>query len=134
MALNRGKKATLINVRGTEQNDDPFYRYKMEEVMICNQGAKIAFSNINSICTALHRTPAEILKFLKKYFGSQFEYKNEMAFTTKKDLTQELLQTAIYAFIQTDVLCGQCGNPETEYVTEKKQTYRMCKACSFKNV
>jgi translation initiation factor 2 beta subunit (eIF-2beta)/eIF-5 len=132
MALNRGKKAALINVRGIESNDDPHYRYKMEEAMICNQGAKIAFSNINSICESLHRTPAEMLKFLKKYFGSQFEYKNEMAFTTKKDLTQGLLQTAIYAFIQADVLCQQCANPETEYVTEKKHTYRICKACSFK--
>lgn len=132
MALNKGKKAVLINVRGTEQNNDPFYRYKMEEAMICNQGSKIAFSNINNICNALHRTPTEMLKFLKKYFGSQFEYKNEMAFTTKKDLTQELLQTAIYAFIQIDVLCEQCNNPETEYVKDKKNIYRVCKACSFK--
>ena len=133
MASNRGKKAALINVQGTEQNNDPFYRYKMEEVLLCNQGAEIVFLNINSICTTLHRDPQELLKFLKKYFGSQIKYKNEMAYTTKKDLTQEMLQNAIYTYIQNNVLCEQCHNPETEYVTEKKKIYRVCKACSFKS-
>jgi translation initiation factor 2 beta subunit (eIF-2beta)/eIF-5 len=132
MASNRGKKVKLINIRGKEENNDPFYRYKMEEVIICNQGAENVFQNINNICLALHRDYQELLKFLRKHFGSQFKYKNDMAYTTKNDLTQELLQSAIYVYIQDNVLCEQCGNPETEYVEEKKKTYRACKACSFK--
>ena len=69
---------TLINVRGNTENDDPFYRYKMNDVDIIKQGAKYAFTNINEIAVAINRDPKTIVSFLKKHFGSQFEYKNNI--------------------------------------------------------
>lgn len=125
-------KIKTINVSGIELNTDPNYRYKMESVDIRNLGAKIAWTNATSISGSLNRDVPEISKFLKKHFGCQFECKNDMLLTTKKDLTQDTLQNAVYTFIQNNVLCNQCNNPETEYIQDKKKVYTICKACSFK--
>ena len=123
-------KAKQINIRGVQDIVDPTYRYKMEEVILVNQGAKIAFMNIDSICKSLAREVQELMKFLKKYFGSSFDYKNNVATTYKNDLTKISLQTAIYKFIEDNILCKKCKNPETVLVQNKKKINMVCKACS----
>ena len=129
-------KSKIINVRGTSEITDPFYRYKMESVNIIDQGIKIVFTNIDSICTSINRTPQQLVSFLKKYYGTSFEYKNNVAWTTKKDLTKNSLQDAIYQFIEQFVLCknSNCRNPETVITKTKKETYFVCGACSNKSI
>lgn len=122
---------SMINIRGNTENSDPFYRYKMESVVVSNQGVKIAFTNIDSICLSLKRERNDIVKFLRKYFGSAFEYKNNCLLTTKKDMSRDDLQNAIYKYIEENVLCKKCRNPETEVIKEKKKDIQRCKACSY---
>jgi translation initiation factor 2 beta subunit (eIF-2beta)/eIF-5 len=121
----------MINIRGSTDNPDPFYRYKMESVSLSSQGVKTAFMNIDSICLSLKRDRNDIIKFLRKYFGSAFEYKNNCLLTTKKDMSKDDLQNAIYKYIEENVLCKKCRNPETEVVKEKKKDIKRCKACSY---
>ena len=81
---------SLINIRGKYDIVDDHYRYKMEKINITyqnNKGVTVIFNNIDAIAIALDRTPTEIIKFLKSYFGTSFVYKNNTASTTKKDLT-----------------------------------------------
>lgn len=125
-------KARLINVRGVSENDDPFYRYKMEEVVIVQEGVKFAFLNIDSICGSLNRTPSELVSFLQRHFGAQFQLKNGKVLTSKSDLNRSILQNAIYEFIENNVLCQTCKNPETKKIVEKKKTFLVCEACSAK--
>jgi translation initiation factor 2 beta subunit (eIF-2beta)/eIF-5 len=125
-------KSRLINVRGTLENDDPFFRYKMEEVMIIQEGVKYAFINIEQIAGALSREPKEIVSFLQKHFGAQFQLKGNKVLTSKNDLTKSSLQNAIYEYIENNVLCRTCRNPETKKIIEKKQIYLACEACSAK--
>jgi translation initiation factor 2 beta subunit (eIF-2beta)/eIF-5 len=126
-------KPKLINIRGIVAFDDPFYRYRMEEVVIIKRGAKNAFINIVCISASLERDTSAIISFLKKLYGAQFEFKDGVALTTKNDLTKEMLQSAIYQYIEENVLCRTCKNPETNYVKEKKKILLVCKACSAKS-
>lgn len=121
-----------INIRGLTEINDMFYRYKMDRVDITKQNTKFVFNNIDSICASLAREPQHMISFLKKHFGSSFEYKNNVATTTKKDLTRDELQNAIFKYIEENVLCKRCKNPETEYVLGKKRITMVCKACSHK--
>lgn len=123
-----------INITGLNKINDPFYRYKMESVEISKQGVKFAFVNIDSVCSSISREPNELISFLKKYFGTSFEYKNGIALTAKKDLTKDDLQNAIFKYIEDNVLCKKCKNPETVYVKEKKKILLSCKACSHKEI
>ncbi len=125
-------KAKLINVKGIVENNDPFYRYKMEEVIIVQEGAKFAFTNIEQICTSLNRDPKDLVSFLQKYFGAQFQLKSSKVLTSKNDLTKSVLQNAIFLFIEEDVLCKTCKNPETQKIKEKKKTFLECGACGLK--
>jgi translation initiation factor 2 beta subunit (eIF-2beta)/eIF-5 len=126
-------KPQLINIRGLVELDDPFYRYRMEEVVVIKRGAKNAFMNIISISASLERDVSAIISFLKKLYGAQFEFKDGVALTTKNDLTKEMLQNAIYQYIDENVLCRTCKNPETNYIKEKKKILLVCKACSAKS-
>ncbi len=122
------KKEIMINIDNTI--NDPFYRYKMENVMIINHGVKQAFTNIDSICKSINRNKDDLLKFLKKYFGSAFEYKLGFVLTTKKDMSKDDLQSAIFKYIDENVLCKKCRNPETIITKNKKKTMQVCSACS----
>lgn len=122
----------LINVRGTMEFNDPYYRYKMEKVDLTKQGIKYVFNNVDKISTSLKREPNNLVSFLKKYFGSPFKYKNNVVTTTKKDLTQQILQDAVYRYIESEILCKKCKLPETVIKKEKKKTYICCEACSDK--
>lgn len=126
------KKSQLVNIRGTTPNDDPYYRYKMEQVTLQQQGIKYVFSNIDTICRAIGRDPVQIIKYMRKKFGASFEYKNGEASTTKKDITSQILQDTIYAYIEENVLCKKCKNPETEIINDGKKSYSVCKACAHK--
>lgn len=123
-------KPKLINIRGFKKSNDndPFYRYKMEEVLIMQQQTKIIFTNINNICLDLDRSTKLMVSFLKKYFNSNFMYKDETAQTTKI-ITKQELQKAIYIFIDDYVLCQKCFNPETILTDSKNKTNLTCKAC-----
>lgn len=127
-------KSKLINIRGTTNINDDFYRYKMEEVSITQEGVKFAFNNIDQIATSLRRDPKEIVSFLQKHFGGQFQYKNGKVLTSKADLTKNVLQDAIYIYIENFVLCKTCKLPETQKNIDKKRTIFTCEACSAVNI
>lgn len=128
-------KRKQINVRGinSEISNDPFYRYKMEEVVISQQKNKICFENIDKVCKDLDRNVKLLIGFLKKYFNTSIEYKNNQMFTTKI-ISKNEMQDAIYNFIEKYILCEKCKNPETIYDESKKSTFMICKACSHKRI
>jgi len=127
-------KFNLINIRGVDDITDQFYRYKMEEVIVTQEGVKFAFHNIDKISIALRRDSKDIISFFQKYFGAQFQYKNGKVLTTKNDLSKSKLQEAIYLYIENFVLCKKCKLPETQKITEKKRTFLTCEACSAETV
>lgn len=128
-------KRKMINIRGldSQKDNDPFYRYKMEEVILVQQSTKISFNNIDNICKDLDRDPKMLVAYLKKYFKSNLAYKDN-AVQTAKIISKSEMQNAIYSFIDKYVLCNKCKNPETVFNEEKKKTTLTCKACSFTTI
>lgn len=123
-------KKNLINIKGLNELNDPYYRYKMEEVNTTYQGNKTIFTNIDSVCGSLKRKYEFLTKFLKKKIGTSCEYKNN-SLIIAKNITKNDLQEIIFKFIDEFVLCAKCGNPETLYCEEKKSNYLDCCACGY---
>jgi translation initiation factor 5 len=118
-----------INIRGLKENDDPFYRYKMDSVIVKIQKGLTHVPNIDVICKDLDRDPKTIADFLKKKFGTSVTYKNS-ELIIPKILSQTDLQEAIYEFIDKFVMCVKCNNPETVLSPEKKNSVNLsCKSC-----
>lgn len=119
----------LINIKGLTEQNDPFYRYKMEKVELNKEGSQFVFLNVDKIAVSLNREPNNLISFLKKHFATLFSYKNNVAKTTKTDLTVNLLQDAIFQYVETNVLCKKCKLPETIFKKDKKKNILHCNAC-----
>lgn len=119
-----------INIRGKDDNIDPFYRYKMEKVKIVKEGKNTIFENLKQVSQDLNRDPKDILNFLKKINGISFTYDSKSGKgTTSKALVQTDLQNQIYDYIEIYVLCPKCKNPETLLNDDKK--IKQCNACGY---
>lgn len=49
--------------------NDPFYRYKMPEVVVAHETSRTVIQNLEQIAKAISRNPIHILKFLSMSFG-----------------------------------------------------------------
>ena len=128
---------TTINIRGTDTtiDNDTFYRYKMPKIKIIQEKSNVmVLSNIGDICKALNRDIDDVIKFIKKKINQQLTIKNkgkkdEKIYTITsmdKNLFESKIIEYIYAYIQENVLCKKCNNPET--VVNENNT-KTCKAC-----
>lgn len=104
--------------------DDPFYRYKMEPLCVIQENLHTAIVNFNTVCGEIDR----VAKFMKKHFAASFKYKADMLIT-KKILSQNEIQEALFTFIEKNILCQICNNPETSIIMNKKKKYMSCKSC-----
>jgi translation initiation factor 2 beta subunit (eIF-2beta)/eIF-5 len=93
--------------------------------------------NIDAVAAALGREPARLVKHLGKSLGTNAQYKSGVA-TLRGHLlpaaVQESVQESVQDFVDSDVLCGECQNPETVLEVKKGAERRQCKACGHKTV
>ena len=125
------KQARLVNIPRSEE--DEFYRYKMPELLVKNEGkgngVKTVITNINDVAKALKR-PAP---YLHKVFG----YAHNTPTTIDGDgravingtFNKETLAKDLDAFIDRYVLCQHCQNPETTMIIKGNSGELVCKAC-----
>lgn len=121
-----------INIRGlTDNSGDIFYRYKMEKLICIDQKGKTVVNNIDNIAKAIDRDPKNIANHFKKRLGTAMVYKDSKI-TISKTVTVNELEQLLFEFIEYNVLCPVCKNPETIVTINKKNKQEMtCKACSF---
>lgn len=117
----------MSKVNVPKSNNDPFYRYKREEIKIQNlnnNGGVTKLLNIELICKGLNINPKELLHFYKKKLNVTIIEKD---FIIKKIETINKLEEILEEYIKLNVLCPKCSNPE---FTEKDKK-NICNACGF---
>jgi len=121
--------AKKINING--DLNDVFYRYKMPEVIVRQQGAFYAFLNIDDVCAekgGINRPLTDVQKFLNKNLHTSFTYKNK-SLITSAPITKDIIQNTIFDYINKFILCGKCSSPETIINKIKNKSYNACSAC-----
>lgn len=119
-----------INIRGTKDNsNDPTYRYKMDKLDLKIIKNKTTITNIDKVAKDLDRSPQIIVDYFKKQFGISIMYSKKVAVCSKV-LTVNELEKKLFEFIESNVLCKKCKNPETVIVQNKKKEIMTCKSCS----
>jgi translation initiation factor 5 len=109
-----------MNIRGLQDNLDPFYRYEMAVPNL--EGNRL--TNLSQISKDLGRDPVLIVAFFKAKFNAACTVKGGVMVLPKM-VTKQTLVEALYEFIEVFVLCPQCRLPET--VLEGRNLD--CKAC-----
>jgi translation initiation factor 2 beta subunit (eIF-2beta)/eIF-5 len=122
-----------INV-SREQKNDPFYRYKMSEVIIKAEGGgngkRTVLTNICTVANELKRDVDQILTYLVTVLGCKSIVNKENYHVLYGDFTKGIIQEAIYDYISLYVLCQKCKNPETVYmIGGKNEVCMKCLAC-----
>lgn len=106
---------------------DPFYRYKRERLTVTLGKANTTIlTNLETIARALNRPSTDLITFFRKKTGTSASTKSDGVFL-KGQFTADSLDGLIEEFIEAQVLCGTCGNPETDINGSTKT--RTCRAC-----
>jgi len=124
--------------RGVE---DAFYRYKMPKLLAKvegnGNGIKTVIPNMKEIGKALGRSPEYPTKFFGFELGSQTIMDEKTSrYIVNGSHEQKKLADLLDVYIKKFILCGSCGNPETEMILKnskkglkEKDLYLSCKAC-----
>ncbi len=117
---------TSVNI--PRQTIDPNYRYTMPRMRIKSEGrgngTKTRLENITEIAKALERPPIYIMKYFS--FGLGTLIKDDLI---NGDHSGADLAEILDSFIDGYVLCGTCGNPETEIKVGWDNVGLLCRAC-----
>jgi translation initiation factor 2 beta subunit (eIF-2beta)/eIF-5 len=106
---------------------DPFYRYTRQRLSVTPGKANTTIlTNLDAIAHAINRPTPDLVAFLRKKTGTSATIKPE-GVLVKGQPTANELDAVIEEFIETQVLCGTCGNPETDPTSSTKT--RKCRAC-----
>lgn len=128
-----------LNIDGSE---DPFYRYKMRQLLVQVVGKgkmiKTMFVNIDDVARDLKVPPSYLIAFFGYHFSTSHKYEptkptRERAFVTGNRTLNELSATMI-KFIRDLVLCPTCGLPETKICKGIEINCRSCGQTTIPNL
>ena len=110
----------MVNVN--RKVTDQFYRYKMPKVIAKvegkGNGIKTVIVNMVDVAKALTRPPAYPTKFFGCELGAQTQIDNKNdRYIVNGSHSSEKLQELLDSFIEKFVLCEECDNPETKFVS-----------------
>ncbi|OQS54389.1 C37C3.2 [Ecytonucleospora hepatopenaei] len=120
----------MININS--KISDPFYRYKMHEVLCEPEKQHTLIVNLEEIGRDLKRDPANILRFLGLTLGCSTkiaEHNKMPKYLLPGTYDESKLQSTIFEFIDLFVLCNACGNPETFFLVSDGVLMRQCNSC-----
>ena len=123
---------TQININ--RKITDPFYRYKMPQMILKiegnGNGIKTVISNLSDVSKSLGTNPEYLIKFFGSELGSQpIIYKDEDKYILKGVHSLSALDPILDIYIKKLILCLVCQNPETILYVRNKHIYSICKAC-----
>lgn len=104
--------------------DDPFYRYKMDKIIINVKNKKTILTNLSSISQTLKIDPKILFRYITSKLATFGQEKNN-SFIISGVFDCDKIQNLIYDFIDIHILCKKCKFPEV--------SNSICKACGFNN-
>jgi translation initiation factor 5 len=110
--------------------NDPSYRYKRDTIKVeiqNNNGGMTKLINIEAISTQIGTDVDILLKFIKKSLNVNIIKKDSICI--RKIETQQNIENILEEYIEKEILCKKCNNPEFTLIKDKKNTTKTCKAC-----
>ena len=123
--LERGKKLLPETVTASE-------RFTVPKVTGHLEGNKTVISNFFQICNTLGRTPEHLLKYISRETAAKGELKRQLlVFNTK--IPSSKINEKIETYVDSFVLCKECGKPDTKLYKEGVITFMKCQACGARH-
>ncbi|MFC7166983.1 translation initiation factor IF-2 subunit beta [Halospeciosus flavus] len=91
-------------------------------------GAFTRFTNLGDVAEALARDAEQIHSVIQRELGTAGQFEGDWA-RYNGSFSAADLQTALDRYVEVYVTCTECGLPDTELVTENRNTMLRCAAC-----
>ena len=96
------------------------------------EGNKTIVSNFQQIANTIRRTPEHLLKYISRETAAKGEIKRQLlVFNTK--IPSSKLNEKIQQYVDSYVICRECGKPDTKLAKEGIITFMRCQACGAKH-
>jgi len=129
-------KPKIVNMDGS---DDPFYRYKMPQVIafVLGKGKmiKTMIANADQVAVSLKRPPSYLVHYIGYQLSAQCKYEakkpaGENA-QVSGDISGEKLSELTESFIREWITCPKCELPECDLEIKKKEVSikLVCSGC-----
>lgn len=106
-------------------------RFEVPKIKGHVQGNKTIISNFPQIATTVGRKLELILKYIEKQLATKSRIEGTFViFNTK--LSAAKLNTRIQQFVDSFVICKECGKPDTKIKKDTGIYYLRCQACGTK--
>lgn len=103
-------------------------RFEIPKVKGHIQGNKTVLRNFSDIAKAIGREPDHLLKFILKEMATPGEIKKKGTLIGRK-VPASFINEKIEEYVNTYVLCNECGKPDTKLKKEGKFLFLNCMAC-----
>jgi translation initiation factor 2 subunit 2 len=103
-------------------------RFQMPEGDVFHEGNTTIIRNFLDITDQVGRDPQHMLTYLLKELGTAGELDNERAIFQGKISTGKV-QERIDAYVNTFVVCRECGRPDTNLTKKNRTLLLKCEAC-----
>ena len=119
--LSRARK-TVKTTGGTGE------RFVMPEAEIMVEGKTTIVRNMGELLDKMNRKPDQVVPLLLREIGSAGSFEGGRLVLQGK-VADKSIQDRINKYVETYVICGECGRPDTHLVKEERTTVVKCDAC-----
>ena len=95
-------------------------------------GKSTLITNITQIAGYLRRPLDNLAKYLQKELATPGKLENDRLILNAK-LSSAKVNEKIKQYAEETVICGECGKPDTEIISEKGIKFKHCLACGAKS-
>ena len=103
-------------------------RFEIPKVDVINEGKTTIIRNFIEVCEKIRRDPKEVLKFLLKELGTAGDIEGRRAIFKSK-ISEASIQSRFNSYVETYVICSECGRPDTELIRIDRVLMLKCDAC-----
>lgn len=122
---NKLLKKIQDNISVEQKSDD---RFKLPQAEIFYEGNTTVIKNFDKISDAVDRDPDQILKYLLNGLGTAGERSGARVIFQGK-IPANNVQDKLKDYIDTYVVCSECGKPDTHLVKKGRTMLVRCDAC-----
>ncbi len=103
-------------------------RFKVPEADVLVEGNTTVLRNFMDIAETIRRDPRQLLTYLLRELGTAGEQEDRRV-TFKGKVNPQAINDRIRAYVETYVICSECGRPDTHLVKEDRIVILECEAC-----
>lgn len=108
-------------------------RLEIPRFEVANVGSKTFIKNFLDICSIIRREPEQLLRYLAKELATPSALEGKHAMFQGR-FSPQTIEDKFRRYLDTYVLCGECGKPDTRLIKEERLSFVKCEACGARRV